>query len=185
MGSLINKGFSATSYDEDKDSYYAEKRFGDTLLVIRISNHSTYLSTWIKHYPKSKNLNKKQKRKISSISSKLLPNKVFYSFIIRGKEDKPEEKETNRPTKPIVHVSECKFDMMAFQTKEDTVDLCNDIANVTPTSPFNSRFGKCYDVTNEVQDNETPVLEGLYRQYEWMYKLGCISKDLFESMIRN
>lgn len=66
----------------EHNSFYGEYRIGENkLLVIRISNHRTYLSTWDERYKQTQQASNKIVRRMGRNLPDIFRKIIFYSFV--------------------------------------------------------------------------------------------------------
>lgn len=84
---IVNKlGFKQDT--KDRNSFYKECPIGgDKLLVVRISNHRTYLQTWADRYKPTQTPNNKTLRRMGNNLPAIFRKKYFYSFVFEDEND--------------------------------------------------------------------------------------------------
>jgi len=175
--------------NDKENSVYRIYHTPNVPIQVRFSNHGTYLWTW----PDRNEYDPAHSINISIVVSE--DGKVL------NKDGK--ETDTNNDPHTVIDSNPRKRDFTVYQfvyneqllKDRDVESIYNSILNILKYRRYidplrqNERMAKPNELKSNyiVQDgNEKQTTnEGLYHQYELMYKLGCISKDLIEGMIHD
>ena len=86
--SFLVNSLSFKQDEKEHSSFYKECPIGgDKLIVVRISNHRTYLQTWADRYKPTILPNKKVIRRMGKNLPLVNRMKNFYSFVFEDKQD--------------------------------------------------------------------------------------------------
>jgi len=196
--------------DEKLDSYYKEYTGeGGRKSYFRISNHLTYLWTWVKH---GKALSRSNNICVTFVDEDIKPTTENTACDMNIY-----EKNENGESRAVGTIGDFEVILYVYTapkyTKREISKINEHVGKFFTSGQFTDPYANIPQkhangyilkpnqeptqlqtaeatqndnteaTTQQHPTNNKSVKEGLYHQYELMYKLGCISKDLFESMI--
>lgn len=147
--------------NKEKDSYYGEyKLSGDGLLVIRVSNHRTYLSTWDERYKPTQQANSKVMRRMGRNLPDIFRNKTFYSFVF---EDGDTVGNTEVPSGRRIIVNETVYKSTDLNL-ENLRNIKEGISQLSKTGQYNAEVLGQYQVISNRNDSGLFLLKNLIEE---------------------
>lgn len=138
----------------DPKSFYKEIPIGvDKMVVIRISDHRTYLQTWADNYPKNLQPSKKIVRRMGGNLPIKFRRKTFYSFVF---EDKPSQNDISVKDGRIITVYESVKQAQDIKDDRQLMLIGNALSNfITNQEQYDEQIlGKLQPITNKIQENK-------------------------------
>ena len=135
----------------DRNSFYKECLISnDTLLVIRLSNHRTYLSTWEERYKPTIQPSKKITRRMGGNLPIVYRKKIFYSFVFED-ENTIGSNQVNSGRKIVVYENIHRTSELNNNT---LINICRALKALSHSAQYNSEIlGEYTIITNRTDEN--------------------------------
>ena len=134
---------------------------GDGLLVIRISNHRTYLSTWDERYKPTQQASNKVMRRMGKNLPNIFRMKIFYSFVFEDEEDTVGSTEVPSGRKIIVNEKVYKSVDLNLENLRNIKEA---ICQLSKTGYYNADVLGQYQVISNRSDSSLFLLKNLIEE---------------------
>ena len=163
---LVNK-LSFKQDENEHNSFYRECPIGgDALIVVRISNHRTYLQTWADRYKPIILPNKKVLRRMGSNLPTVNRKKWFYSFVFEDEQDTVGKTSVENGRK--INVTEIVNKASQF-TMEKLNAYLNALQKLCTTNQFDGTILGNYEVVSSTTPSDNTANEN--KQHKTRYNM--------------